>query len=659
MGGSTPATGFTKGKTYATPFDAVGDGYQPKTLRLSELVEHRIRQGQRLINRRAFADSLRSIDAVSDGKPIVTDMETRTRGPGLPDYQVPPTGYVPRQLIPGTPAIAVHEDFAKLIDALNGNSKIPEFEPGGVPVGQMALAVTGGIKHGLLVFDTFHASRIIQKEMFLTRRLPSWKKGQSLLEFSPADLNRAISAGEITPEIADWVRANKPKADLLISQGLNVGRIQEGLYSSFVRKLPGLGTFNKWVFEKMTRGAMLEGALIEFDRAKAINPEMADQAVAQKVARDLNAYFGNLGHQGVFKSATFLDASRLAFLAPQWVESMARSELIGAGQLAKAPVDSIRNQRLMVGTLGTGLGQGLVAYFLGTQVLNLITRHQFTWKNEEKGHKMDAWIPDFFGKTNGFFLSPMGVVAELTHDMKRYMDQGENFLAALNHIRANRSSPLWRAGTILAEGRDWNNQKILGAWNRVKQAGVALLPTPIPAQPMFKGGGPPGQAQRQITSSLGLKTEPAGSYASQTAQLARDWMAKSQDPKIQAKWQRIQKEDFGQSEYSPLKQALVAGDQDRFSDAYHKLLDEGKKPAEVFREIRPFSVVQVGGQYFRHDKPVGGLSMHEQQQFVKSLTPAERKTFDKAKAERVEQFNKFQDMLRRDKAKPKEIEPVS
>ena len=495
------ATGFKKGKVYDTPFDAIADGYKPKTLRLSQLVEHRVRVGQKLVNVKDWADSLRTFVDPTNQKPIVESMIRKSRGPGQPGYEVAPPGYSSREIIPGT-RIAVHEGYEKLFDALTGRSQIGEFEVGGVPVGTLALKGAGAIKHGLLLFDTFHASRIFQKQLFLTGEV-GYKKGVSLLEYSNADLSRAVANGDITQEMADYARANRPDANALIQNGLNVGRISEGLYSSIIRELPIIGTMNKWVFDKATRGAIMQSGLIEFDRVQRANPGMARDEVARQVARDTNVYFGNLGRQGVFKSQTFLDASRLVALAPQWFEGMVRTEAGAAKQIA---VDPILQRRLKLGTLGKGMAQGLAAYFIGTQLLNLATRHKLTFQNDEKGHKFDAWIPDVTGKSPGFWLSPMSVVAEITHDAIHYSRTEPDAIAAAARILENKASPYVRAGKVLLSGETWDKKKLVGAWERARAAAVALAPTPLP----FAGfqSATPGSVQRQLTASAGVKTEP-------------------------------------------------------------------------------------------------------------------------------------------------------
>lgn len=621
-GGGGTATGFKKGKSYPTPFDAIEDGYTPKSLRLSDLVEHRVKVGQKLMNRAAWADSLRAITDPTDGLPVVTSLDHVSRGPGKPGYEAAPMGYTPREIIPGV-RIAVHEAYSKLFDALTGTSRM------GAP-GEAIQHVEGTIKHGLLLFDTFHASRIMQKELFLIKRL-GYRKGMTLLEYSDADLNAALRAGDITPEMVYYARINRPRAQLFLREGLNIGRIQEGLYSSFARRIPGVGTFNKWTFEKMTRGAVMQSALIEFERVKKNNPGWADEKVAATVARDLNAYFGNLGRQGVFKSQTALGIARIVGLAPQWVESMIRTEVSGAKQLT---VDPLIRKQWAVRSIGAGLGRGLAAYFVGTQILNLITRGQFTFQNEEKGHKLDAWIPDFTGKTAGFFISPFSVPAEITHDLIRYGETEPDMMAAASRIIGNKISPIMRAEEVLRTGRDWDKTKIVGAWERAKAAAWALAPTPIPASALvqMRAGKPtyPGQVQRQLTASMGFKTEPAPTAQTQIRNMARDWMKDNEDPVLRARYERELKQEFGQSDYAPMRTALLKNDLKAAKAEFDKLM-ETKSAKGIAAAMEP-------GKPFTHSKEL-------ERRFVNTLSLKQLGTYRRAQDERIEMYKRFTEML--------------
>ncbi len=638
-GGSGISTGFKKGKTYATPYDAISDGYVPKTLRLSDLVENRVKRGQRLINRKEWGDALRSLQDPTDHVPIVTDLIHHTRGPGQPGFEAPPVGYVSREVIPGN-RVAVRENYAKLFDALTGTSFIHEFEPFGVPAGTLALEGAGAIKHGLLAVDTYHAVRIMLKQLIMTGKV-GFNRGHTLLEYTDRDLNAAVAAHEIKPEWAAWARANRPTANLLIKQGFNVGRIQENMYQSLIRDVPIIGPFNKWVFEKMTRGAMLQSGLIEFEKVRNANPGWSDQQVAAKVARDLNVYFGNLGRQGVFKSQGFRDSAMLAFLAPNWVEAMARSEIGGMKQLT---IDPLTTRTLKIGSLGRAMAGGLGAYFVATQLLNLYTRGHPTWQNPEEGHKMDAWVPDIGGKSNGFFISPMGMVAELSHDLMKYTKTEGNVLAGAWRIMKNRMSPYGRATRVLLEGRDWDDSKIPGFWPRIAKAGVALAPTPIPLQTVGKTV-KPGQVQRQTMSSLGIKMDPAESPRVQIMNQGRDWALNNPDPKIKAAAEREQTGDREDSIYKPLRLAISKSDRQGIIDEVKAIvqLEPKEKQADrlkqVLKNMDPFSPNGI--------KPFATpiRSKAAELAFVKSMNADQKAAYKQAVKDAVKDYRKLTEAI--------------
>lgn len=500
------SSAFRKQRVFQTYADAIEAGYKPKSLDVADLIEHRVNVGTRLVNRKKWGDALRAIPDPTDGKPIVTDLITQPKG-----TQVTPAGYQQFEIMPGV-RVAVHDNFARIFEALTGRSKINTST-----FGKLALEAEGALKHSILLFDTFHASRIMQKQFFVSGRV-GWEKGKSLLEYADADLHKAVQQDLITPKIETWVRQNRPTAQLLLKEGLNVGRIQESLYNSVARSLPIAGRFNKWVFEKVTRGAMMETAIREFERMQRTNPNLTDTQVARKVSRDLNIYFGNIGRQGWFKEATKQDFLRLAFLAPQWFESMAQSEARAYGQLAKAPFTG------KVGTLGKGMVGGIAAYILGTQILNYATRGHSTFENPEPGRKFDAFIPDIatplLNKATGgdrtvgegYWLSPLSVPAEVTHDMIRYSrdlapkEESVAPVAAGARILANKLSPPARATKTLLSGEEFG-KSLPGSWERVKAAAIDLKPTPIATQGAISESRP-GQFQRQIMASAGFKTEP-------------------------------------------------------------------------------------------------------------------------------------------------------
>lgn len=96
------STAFKKGRAFDTIFDAIEAGYNPKSIDVAKVVEHRVRAGQQMINRKMWADSLRTAVDPVDNRPIVTDLERKSRGQGKPGWEQAPMGYVPKEILPGT-----------------------------------------------------------------------------------------------------------------------------------------------------------------------------------------------------------------------------------------------------------------------------------------------------------------------------------------------------------------------------------------------------------------------------------------------------------------------------------------------------------------------------------------------------------------------------
>lgn len=654
-GGAGTKSGFKAARKFDTIYDAIEAGYGKaiKSMDAAKLTESRLAAGQQLINDRQWVNTFRNVADPTTGKPLIESVTFDKN-----HFPIAPPGYDAVPVLPGQ-FVAVHNGYRAIFDAVTGGSKIAGAEVAGLPVGAVALNTAAGVKHGLLLFDTFHASRIMQKQFFLTGKA-SWNKGLSLLEYADADLNEAVRQGSITQEMADYARANRGTAKLLLREGLNVGRIQEALRNEVVRNLPVIGTFNKWVFDKVTRGAMMESALLEFDRVRANNPSMTAQDAAALTAKKINVTFGNIGRQGLFKSRTMQDLSRLLALAPQWVESMARSELGGFTDLGKVPVDVARGKGLQVGTLGKTMAGGLLAYVVGTQLLNLATRGQPTWQNKEEGHKLDAWIPDVTGKTPGFFLNPLSVVAELTHDAYRYAFKKESALDVGTQMAENRMSPFMRATKTLWSGKAYEgDKKAVGTWPRIAKAAISMAPTPIPLSGL--NSDKPGQMQRQLTASAGIKTEVAETSHQQLNALTKEWMKRNPDPKVQHEWEKNQERENGQSDYKPLRDALQAGDMAKARAEYEKLLPIKHGESNITRTgklVLPKSAQQQIAEVFRpytgkletgdlRQKSLTGLNQAEERKFMAGLTAEQKNVVERAKQERQAIWQRFNQMLRK------------
>ncbi len=251
----------------------------------------------------------------------------------------------------------------------------------------------------------------------------------------------------------------------------------------------------------------MESALYEYAKTKKANPAWSEAQVASHVAKQINVYFGNLGRQGILKSASAQDLARLTLLAPQWVEAMLQKEARGVKQAAQAPFESIRDRQVKVGTIAKGLGTGLFAFFVATQLVNKYTTGHFTFDNKDEEHKLDAFIPDPTGKSAGWWVSPFSVVAHNTHDIMKYAEKGKNPIQIGGQVLQNKLSPLARAGKTLAFQTDWSGTKLLGADRVAKETAKSLLPLPLPLSSALSER--KGDVGRQILSLGGIKADVA------------------------------------------------------------------------------------------------------------------------------------------------------
>ncbi|PYS87345.1 MAG: hypothetical protein DMF62_12790, partial [Acidobacteria bacterium] len=402
-------------------------------------------------------------------------------------------------------------------DILTGESLVRKYA-----LGRGLLETESTIKHGLLVFDSYHAFRVMRRQLFLMHDI-SYNKGKSLAEYDSETIQRLVKAGEINSKDAAWIEKRRPDYELGLRNGLNVARLAEQLTGHLLqsdlmvggKNLNFLQHFNKWVFQKVTRGAMIESYLYELERARKNHTDWTEDQRAGYAAKQVNVLMGNLQRQGIIKSETFRDLGQIAFLAPQWVESMAQLEVRGAKQLAQVPLDAVAKRRIQIGTSGKAVGTGILAFIVANQIVNMATRGKPTWENPEPGRKFDAFIPDVDATLNktlgtkfeggeGFWLSPLSDIAEMTHSYVMYGHRGNGILESSGKILENKLSPLGRAEEVMRTGRDYAGRRLD---DRLTEAGKAMIPTPLPFAGAFSET--PGQGQRQAYSTFGLKVDPA------------------------------------------------------------------------------------------------------------------------------------------------------
>lgn len=520
---------FAKGKTFKTYYDAISNGpYIPATRDGAAIVGSRVRSGMRQINKLAWMESLKMIKDPSSPGTVATRPKKNSDGSFSPSSAA-------HQLVwplEGRDPISVRKGYVSLIKNLSGYSDIKNFAPA-----WRALQLSQKLKHTMLAFDFFHLGKMKQFDWSLNAfGKGGHRNALSVLEYRPQDMERALQKGAISPAEYRW--ANEPVniklkngntvtmprhqiADLLIRQGLNVGRIQDAIYKDMVANWPIIGRYNKFLFDQLTRGIMLNTAVHHFELYNKTHSAVGTSALARDVARDVNNRYASIGRQGWIKNQTYQDIFRTFGLAPQWWEGLLKTELTGYSRASGLSYAMGRKGLPYLGVAGKSMGRGLATLFLATQAINLMTRGHPTWENNEDGHKFDAWIPDMHGG-DGYFISPLSVFNELTHDITRMYYTKPTVADAVAQIGYNKLGPMGRFLAVLGTGNTPQGTHTTTTVGRLKEAGKQLVPVPITLGRVAQYAGskiapgavkqPSGtEIERQAASSLGVKMEPAPS----------------------------------------------------------------------------------------------------------------------------------------------------
>jgi hypothetical protein len=611
-------------RTFDTHYEALAAGpYMRVTHDIASLVGHRVRQGLGNIFRHEWKEGLKSIQ-FPDGTPMALDPIQGSKGPQSPNpaYKLIDTG--------GLGSIAVHEDIYKPIAGLLA----PDYFDNAL-IPRKLLHAEQMLKHALLIGDFFHlfkmgyfGSSIIGKEV-----LRGGRAGWSVLDIAERDIPEAVRKGIVRPEDATWAAEQVDFGNTKISRrklvekfyqqmGANLGKVQDALYKDLITDLtptagpirrgiarladPSIGRYNRFLFDRFTRGLMSESVAREFERQQKAKPEADPTALMRDIAKDVNVFYGNIGRQGWFKSKTAQNFARLVGLAPQWVEGLVKKEATAYSRLSG--LSSLTGQRQGVtalGTTGRAMGRAMVFMFGLTQAINLITRGKPTWQNEEEGHKLDAWIPAIGSDKEGFWLSPMAIYNEVTHDLYRIgeakMVQGQPMMDTATQILSNKASPIARGLIVMGTGRSQTGEKITSSMGRVAEAGKAMAPLPITFGRYAQAAGhamapsvvpsvPPGQMQRQAFGTAGMKIEPALSKAGEMRRTASEFMRR-EGLKKETGWEQIQTDE---PSYTKLRTAIRANDDARAANLLNELR-KGRTDGEIIKSMKKHSISPFTG----------------------------------------------------------------
>lgn len=638
-GGAGESTAFKKVRTHETFADSIAAGVNPKSLNALDLLGSRIARGQQNINRRAWTSDIKGMTDTRTGNPVAVDPITVKKADGT-TYQEAPSGYHLQEAGIQGQQVAIHNGYEGIYSALTKPSAFTENA-----AGRSFMKANGAGKSISLMLDTFHLGRLAFWESLIkavggvkpgeTVRapLPSYRKGLTLLDTTPAEINRMARAGEIPAEWTTGLLENKRRIDLLVEHGYNVGGISDQLHQEWIHAVPVIGKFNKWLFSQFQRGAMTEVGLLEYERISRARPEMSDSARARQVAKDLNTRFGNLGRQSFMRSRNAQDLARTLFLAPQWNWGLIKSELGAVVQGGKFIGDVAQGKKIYAGVLLRSVGAMAVGQFAANQLINMYTRGHPTWDNPEEGWgaKVSAYIPDKLGGGPGFFLHPMGLAAETTHLFMKGFERTGEFSATLNDYLRSRASSAMRPVLTFITRRDYLGRALRPGtvWD---EAVKSAIPTPIPYRALSgatkevltgKAGEKfPGEYQKQIMSSFGIRTESVSGGEQRIRKLASLYNSAH----------GIERQgEFYEGPYMGLTRSLSHGGD---VEALKELLKSRDKKA-----IR---------QYYddRIDAPLTGKKDRERD-FLKTLNVEQRARYDESKELRRKDRDAIRELLKK------------
>lgn len=552
-----------KQRVHETTGDAIKAGHEPLTLSSFDSLEHRYRAGNRRAHVEKMLETLKTVQDPTSKTPVVKELEHKTvqRANGARSLQTQTTpGYT--QVFLGNHVVQVHNGYAGLFKTLSGESWFDQNT-----VGRGLTKVVGAAKHSALLFDTFHLVRLglyalphIGREAFKTPQ-----NSMSILDYNDATLNRMAQQGEIPKALLPELKRRRDIAQLGLRAGYNIGRIQENMHANLVRTLPLLkqsfGRYNKFLFDKYQRAIMLEVFTHEFERQKVSNPQLSDIHIARSLARDFNTRFGNLGSQTWMKSKTLQDLLRLVFLAPNWNEGLIRSELGSMKQGAELLLNTAQGKRDVSGMLLKNAGTLFAAYFMVNQAINMMTRGYPTWENKEEGlgSKLSAYMPDLVGSGPGFFLNPLSIASEITHQVVNRVERRNSVREGVKDVVRYKLGPAGRAADIMWSGEDWKH-KHLSDWQALgeaaKQAIVVPIQAPALANALSGNEAYPGEAQKTLMSSLGVKADIL-------------------PPKSE---KQVSMEKFGTDKPTLDQRAELKGDQEKYQSVQGLELKDGLKP---------------------------------------------------------------------------------
>ncbi|MBS1816214.1 MAG: hypothetical protein JSS87_15190 [Acidobacteria bacterium] len=330
------------------------------------------------------------------------------------------------------------------------------------------------------------------------------REGKGLLLFgSPfhvaQEALRAVMTGVNPFGIERWDLANDPVLAKGVEHGLTLGRDHRELsafkdgelqgHSALLSKVPGLrqiqSGLDNFLFQKYIPSLKARAFRSLQERYAKAYPDWTADKVAEVAAADTNERFGGINYKKIGRTAATQNWFKLAALAPDWLEGEVRSIARPFGTEGKiARIDMLR---------------GAAALWTASRVLNYLI------------------------SGNGHYEAPFGVALkgddgrEKVYSIRTLPTDALHAISDPTGFISGRFSPIVRAGTEMATGRDEYGRKL-------QKSGLLYdlfrSVAPIPAQSAVKsltGEAPELNTKEQTAKALGLSVYP---YRTEAQKLA-------------------------------------------------------------------------------------------------------------------------------------------
>lgn len=630
---------FSKARTFDSFFEGEQAGFSPKTKDISDLLPVYLHEMNNVIAARQLVSELAD-NVAKDGRPLVAPrgaghvVENAAGEPKatLINPRVGDVDTMDYKVMEGQPALsgwrwmskdsagnpvmlkgdlAVHPEVYSRMKAALGKSAIREWYDA-PPVSQGAALPKAIVKlldksnseakrTMLGFFAPFH--QVQEGTHAVGHRVnPFRAKEGGLIDKATGGL----LPGTLKMPKIDLV-GNKAQADaarnglMLLPDRASANQFMEGFrHSGLVSKIPGIGkladAYSSYLFSEYIPGLKY----LTYDAILGRNRKVyADDLASGKVtesdvkvlsAEQANAAYGHLNYADIGRDPTIQHIAQTFALAPDFLEARARFTGQSIKGLTGAKVG--REQLLALGSLA-------VAQAVGAWIAAKTT-----------GGEWDGKRPFEFRKGDRTYT-----LRSVPEDIMRLAADP----LAFGHARL---SLIGKASLQYPTGVNWRGQKVTPL-ETTKE--LATYPIPLTVKSFLGIGNTPLTEWEQLAGSAGLKIS---AYSPQTDvyKLVSDWKKNSKNPKLVAEYERDSHTTNPESDYKPLREALMNDDDSQALKEYKKLLVT-KSPTVI-------------NSAFEHPRPFTG-SLANDRRFFQSLNDEDKALFIRARDERKETLAKF------------------